>query len=51
MNPRIAVSLLATVLLLSAGIGHAAAPAQPPANPLDVVPAKMPFTTPSLKAA
>ena len=46
MNPRIAVSLLATVLLLSAGIGHAADPAQPPANPLDVVPDKMPFNTP-----
>jgi glc operon protein GlcG len=46
MNPRIAVSLLATVLLLSAGIGHAADPAPPPANPLDVVPDKMPFNTP-----
>jgi uncharacterized protein GlcG (DUF336 family) len=46
MNPRIAVSLLATVLLLSVGIGHAADPAQPPANPLDVVPDKMPFNTP-----
>ena len=46
MNPRIAVSLLATVLLLSAGIGHAADPAQAAANPLDVIPDKMPFSTP-----
>lgn len=46
MNPRIAVSLLATVLLLGAGISHAADPAEPAANPLDVIPDKMPFNTP-----
>jgi glc operon protein GlcG len=52
MNPRIAVSLLAAVVLLVVGVGHAAdsaappAPAAPPANPLDVVPDKMPFNTP-----
>jgi glc operon protein GlcG len=56
MNPRICVSLLATAVLLAVGIGHAAdqaAPAanppaaNPPAvNPLDVIPDKMPFSTP-----
>src|ERR1700733_2904229 len=46
MNPRIAVSLLATAVLLDAGIGHAADSAAPPANPLDVIPDKMPFSTP-----
>jgi glc operon protein GlcG len=49
MNPRIAVSLLAAVVLLVVGVGHAAdsaAPPAPPANPLDVVPDKMPFNTP-----
>jgi glc operon protein GlcG len=46
MNPRIAVSLLASVVLLGAGVGRAADPAAPPANPLDAVPDKMPFNTP-----
>ena len=46
MNLRIAVPLLATVLLLGAGIGYAADPVPPPANPLEVVPDKMPFSTP-----
>jgi glc operon protein GlcG len=46
MNSRIAVSLLASVVLLGAGSGHAADPAAPPANPLDVIPDKMPFNTP-----
>ncbi len=46
MNLRIAVPLLASVLLLGAGIGHAADPAPTPANPLDAVPDKMPFSTP-----
>jgi glc operon protein GlcG len=46
MNPRIAVSLLATVVLLGAGIGYAADPAEPAPNPLDAVPDKMPFSTP-----
>ena len=49
MNPRIAVSLLATVMLLGVGIGPAAKaadPTPPPANPLDVIPDKMPFSTP-----
>jgi glc operon protein GlcG len=46
MNPRIAVSLLASVVLLGVGIGHAADPAAPAANPLDAIPDKMPFSTP-----
>jgi glc operon protein GlcG len=46
MNPRFAVSLLATVVLLGMGVGRAADPAAPPANPLDAIPDKMPFNTP-----
>jgi uncharacterized protein GlcG (DUF336 family) len=46
MNPRIAVSLLASVVLLGVGVGRAADPVAPPANPLDTVPDKMPFSTP-----
>jgi uncharacterized protein GlcG (DUF336 family) len=49
MNPRIAVPLLAITVLLGVGIGQAANtadPAPPPANPLDVIPDKMPFNTP-----
>jgi glc operon protein GlcG len=46
MNPRIAVSLLATVMLLGAAVSRAADPAEPPLNPLDVIPDKMPFSTP-----
>jgi uncharacterized protein GlcG (DUF336 family) len=46
MNPRIAVSLLATVMLLGAGIGRAADPAEAAPNPLDVIPDKLPFNTP-----
>jgi glc operon protein GlcG len=46
MNPRIAVSLLATVMLLGAGISRAADPAEATPNPLDVIPDKMPFNTP-----
>jgi glc operon protein GlcG len=49
MNPRIAVPLLAIVVLLGVGLGqaaNAADPAPPPANPLDVIPDKMPFATP-----
>jgi glc operon protein GlcG len=49
MNPRIAVPLLAITVLLGAGIGQAANAADaapPPANPLDVIPDKMPFATP-----
>jgi len=46
MNPRIAVSLLASVMLLGVGVGRAADPVAPPANPLDTVPDKMPFSTP-----
>ncbi|HEX2789956.1 MAG TPA: heme-binding protein [Steroidobacteraceae bacterium] len=46
MNPRIAVSLLATLALLGAALGRAADPAEPPANPLDTIPDKMPFSTP-----
>jgi glc operon protein GlcG len=46
MNPRFAVSLLASVVLLAVGVGRAADPAAPPANPLDAIPDKMPFNTP-----
>jgi len=49
MNPRIAVPLLAITVLLGAGIGQAANAADaapPPSNPLDVIPDKMPFSTP-----
>jgi glc operon protein GlcG len=46
MNPRIAVSLLASVVLLGVSVGRAADPVAPPANPLDTVPDKMPFSTP-----
>jgi len=49
MNQRIAVPLLAITVLLGVGIGHAANAADaapPPANPLDVIPDKMPFSTP-----
>jgi glc operon protein GlcG len=46
MNPRFTVSLLATVVLLGVGVGRAADPAAQPANPLDVIPDKMPFNTP-----
>jgi glc operon protein GlcG len=52
MNSRIVTAFLATTALLGAGIGQAAdqaapaVPAAPAANPLDVVPDKMPFSTP-----
>jgi uncharacterized protein GlcG (DUF336 family) len=46
MNARIAVSLLASLVLLTAGIGRAADPAEPAPNPLDTIPDKMPFSTP-----
>jgi glc operon protein GlcG len=47
MNARIVIPLLATAALLAAGSGGAAdQPAAPAANPLDVVPDKMPFSTP-----
>jgi uncharacterized protein GlcG (DUF336 family) len=49
MNFRIVIPLLATAVLLGGGVGLAAdqaMPAAPAANPLDVVPDKMPFNTP-----
>jgi glc operon protein GlcG len=46
MNLRIAVSLAASAVLLGAGVGYAADQAEPAANPLDVIPDKMPFSTP-----
>ena len=46
MNSRTVLSLLATAVLLAAGIGQAADQAEPAPNPLDVIPDKMPFNTP-----
>jgi glc operon protein GlcG len=47
MNARIVLPLLATAALLAAGSGGAAdQSAAPAANPLDVIPDKMPFSTP-----
>jgi glc operon protein GlcG len=47
MKARIVIPLLATAALLAAGSGGAAdQPAASPPNPLDVIPDKMPFSTP-----
>jgi glc operon protein GlcG len=46
MKSRTVMSLLATAVLLGAGIGQAADQAEPAPNPLDVIPDKMPFSTP-----
>jgi glc operon protein GlcG len=46
MKFRNVMPLLATAALLGAGFGQAADQAEPPANPLDVIPEKMPFSTP-----
>jgi glc operon protein GlcG len=46
MNLRIVTAFLATTALLGAGIAQTADQAAPAANPLDVVPDKMPFSTP-----
>jgi glc operon protein GlcG len=47
MNLSIILPLLATAALLAAGSGGAAdQPAAPAVNPLDVIPDKMPFSTP-----
>jgi glc operon protein GlcG len=46
MKIRIVMMLFAAAVLLGAGLGHAADQAEPAANPLDVIPDKMPFSTP-----
>jgi len=46
MKSRTVLSLLATAVLLGAGIGQAADQAEPAPNPLDVIPEKMAFNTP-----
>jgi glc operon protein GlcG len=46
MKFRIVMPLFAAAVLLGAGLGQAADQAEPPANPLDVIPDKMPFSTP-----
>jgi len=46
MKFRIVMSLCVTAALLGAGPGQAADQAEPAANPLDVIPDKMPFSTP-----
>src|SRR6202790_913831 len=46
MKSRTVMSLLASAVLLGAGIGQAADQAEPAANPLDVIPDKMPFSVP-----
>src|ERR1700723_3667300 len=46
MNLRIVTAFLATTALLGAGIAQTADQAAPAANPLDVIPDKMPFSTP-----
>ena len=43
---RMVVSILAASLLLGVDPGQAADPAKPAANPLDVIPEKMPFDMP-----
>jgi glc operon protein GlcG len=46
MKLHIVTAMLVTAALLHAQTGHAQNPPAPPANPLDVVPDKMPFATP-----
>jgi glc operon protein GlcG len=46
MNLRIVMPLLATAVLLGAGIGQAADQVEPAANPLDAIPDKAPFSMP-----
>ena len=46
MTARVAASVLSVTLLCAAGAVRAADTAQPPANPLDAIPDKMPFDVP-----
>jgi glc operon protein GlcG len=46
MKMMLATSILAALALIGAEVGTAADQGEPPANPLDVIPDKMPFNTP-----